>query len=257
MDRECNYSTQASSNSQARIEELEELVRRLSQNQAAALPVRYPSPVTSFPSTDAHSHRLYVRAIFLDSEISQYVSPPLIAPETAIPKEVSEAIGSRPEVELIITQYFETINTWMPIINRPRLERFMGVASADTRSDLALLLLAMRLIQHVPVHDDADQLHLYILAKRFCLTLELEGVYSLLKLQAHLLIAVYELGHGVLSAAYISVGSCARQGISLGINHNGAPKILPRARTWLDWEERQRVWWLILILDRYVYSSLP
>jgi hypothetical protein len=69
-------------------------------------------------------------------------------------------------------------------------------------------------------------------------------------IQAGLLISVYELGHAIMPAAYISIGSCAREGIALGIHERNAPQMLRQPVNWPAWEERQRVWWLIIILDR-------
>jgi hypothetical protein len=86
--------------------------------------------------------------------------------------------------------------------------------------------------------------------------LEMAGIYSLLKVQACLLITVYELGHAILPAAYSSIGDCARQGIALGIHNKLAPQMIRKPRNWHDWEERQRVWWLVVILDRFVEALI-
>lgn len=252
MGRECDYSDQSPGDSQTRIQELEELVAHLvNQSQTPSSTTSYESAVATLANNHAPSHRFFLRSIFLDSDVSEFLNPPIIASDTPIPREVSEALGSRLEIDLIISYYSETVNTWMPIINTSRLERLIGIASTKMRSDLALLLLSIRLIQQVPASDDAERSPLYIAAKKFCFALEMAGTYSLLKVQASLLIAVYELGHAILPAAYISIGACSRQGISLGIHKRDAPQILRKPRSWIDWEERQRVWWLIVILDRY------
>lgn len=254
MGRECDYSDQSPRDPQIRIQELEELVARLmNQSQTPSSTTSYESVVATLANDPAHSysHRFFLRSIFLDSGVSTFLNAPIIASDTPIPREVSETLGSRLEIDLIISYYSETVNTWMPIINISRLERLIGMASTEMRSDLALLLLSIRLIQHVPASDDAEQSPLYIAAKKFCFALEMGGTCSLLKVQASLLIAIYELGHAIFPAAYTSIGACARQGISLGIHKRDAPQILRKPRTWIDWEERQRVWWLIVILDRY------
>jgi hypothetical protein len=111
----------------------------------------------------------------------------------------------------------------------------------------------MRLILEVPgtsssVLEDA----LYIKVKELTASLDIAGVFSLLKLQANLIIAIYEMGHGIFPTAYISMGSCVTQAMALGIHDRNAPQILEQPRTWVEWEERQRVWWLIVILDRYL-----
>jgi len=236
---------------------LEELVARLmAQSQTPSSTASYESALTNHTSDDVQSQTFFLRSIFLDADISEFLNAPFIASDAPIPREVSDILGVRTDIEMMISRYFENFDAWMPIINRSRLGRLLDMASTEMRSDLALLLLSMRLIQEVPIYDDAERLPIYIATKRFCFALEMAGTYSLLKVQAGLLIAVYELGHGVLPAAYTSVGACARQGISLGIHKKDAPQILRKPRSWLDWEERQRVWWFIIILDRSANNSV-
>lgn len=254
MSRGCDYSGPTNEDPQLRIKELEQLVAcLLARSQTASSTTSYESAVNSSPlSRDTPSDRSFLRSKFLDSDVSEFISMPVIASGPPIPEEISDALGSRSDIDLMISHYFETVNIWMPIINLSRLERLLNPPSNIMRSDLALLLLSMKLILQVPNNDDAERSSFYITAKRFCFALEMEGTYSLLKVQAGLLIAMYEFGHAILPAAYTSIGSCARQGMCLGIHHQDAPQILRKARVWLDWEERQRVWWLIVILDRSV-----
>lgn len=256
MGRECDYSDQLPRDPEVRIQELEDLVARLmNQTQTPSSTLSYNSE-TTFGFVHPHPHRFFLRSMFLDADISELLDAPVIASGAPIPREVSDALGTRSDIDVIISHYFQTIDTWMPIISRSRLETLIDMASTEMRSDLALLLLCMKLIQEVPIYDDAERAPLYIVSKRFCFALEMAGTYSLLKVQAGLLIAVYELGHAILPAAYTSVGTCARQGISLGIHKRDAPQVLRKPRNWRDWEERHRVWWLIVILDRYATSSV-
>lgn len=48
--------------------------------------------------------------------------------------------------------------------------------------------------------------------------LEVEGSFYISVLQAGILIALYELGHGIYPAAFLSIGACARYAHALGIN---------------------------------------
>lgn len=173
-----------------------------------------------------------------------------------IPAAVLLHLGDHAQSAIVMAQYFQTVHKWMPIISRVRLS---SLADAELggrmRADFALLLLAMKLIQYVPgSSSNAVRDRLYVCAKEFAASLEIAGVYTLLKLQANLLIATYEMGHGIFPAAYISVGCCVTQAMALGIHHREAPQILEQPRTWIDWEERQRVWWLVVILERYPLS---
>lgn len=78
-----------------------------------------------------------------------------------------------------------------------------------------------------------------------------EQSFSILVLQAGVLVALYELGHGIYPAAFLSIGACARYAHALGIN---VSRTVPTRRvlTLVEVEERRRVWWAIVILDRFV-----
>jgi hypothetical protein len=167
-----------------------------------------------------------------------------------VPDEIQEALGDRSGIEYVTSRYFQYINPWMPIISKLKLTRLIETPTNEPRADLALLLLSMKLLLEVPIDNGPSQSTVYSLAKHFRFTLDMAGLHSLLTVQASLLISVYELGHAVFPAAYLSIASCAREGIALGIHHRDAPQMLHRPLNWTTWEERQRVWWLIIILDR-------
>jgi hypothetical protein len=62
-------------------------------------------------------------------------------------------------------------------------------------------------------------------------------------------IALYEFGHAIYPAAYLTIGAMARYGISSGIDGSG-PSQMPPPSDWIEDEERKRIWWAVLILDR-------
>lgn len=95
--------------------------------------------------------------------------------------------------------------------------------------DLALLFLCMKLMAPRP-QDDPENIYnpIYAAAKRFISYLEASGTVSLMVLQAYILVALYELGHSIYPAAWMTVGSCARYGQVLGIHDSErAPQLLP------------------------------
>jgi hypothetical protein len=95
----------------------------------------------------------------------------------------------------------------------------LGLSLSDGGPDLALLFLAMRLITSVPspeMHSAADS-HLYAACKRFLAQLESAGTLSVLYLQAMILVALYEFGHSVYPAAWMTSGSCVRYAAMLGL----------------------------------------
>lgn len=123
-------------------------------------------------------------------------------------------------------------------------------SSFQSRPDVVLLLLAIKLITTFPPPGlESPRTALYHVTKHFYL--EAEGSFSILVLQAGVLVALYELGHGIYPAAYVSVGTCARYAYALGIT---ASRTVPARKvlTLVEVEERRRVWWAIIILDRFV-----
>lgn len=140
----------------------------------------------------------------------------------------------------------------MPIISKVRLERLAEIETSDEpRPDYSLLILCVKLILKTPESlTDALLEPLYVFSKAVLHTLDLNGVHTMLKLQAMLLLTVYEMGHGLFPAAYISLGHCVTQALALGVHSIRAPQMLEKPRNWIELEERIRVWWMILILDR-------
>jgi hypothetical protein len=91
----------------------------------------------------------------------------------------------------------------------------------------------------------------YLAAKRWHATLEGTGPFSPQVLQSGALIALYEYGHAIYPAAYLTIGACARYGISSGMDGTGLSQMPPPSDC-IESEERKRIWWAILIMDRYV-----
>lgn len=72
-------------------------------------------------------------------------------------------------------------------------------------------------------------------------------------LQANVLVAAYEIGHAIYPGACLFVGRCAIIGKALGLdNRKNAPQMLRRYGAWAELEELRRLWWAILLLDKWV-----
>lgn len=230
----------------AKVQDLERLITNLS-NQSSVIPTP-DETISDLISETGNSSDFHTQASFLEPEIAHNCNPGMPAANIAVPENISSILGDRVQVNQISSHYFQSTHTWMPIISKQKLSR---IIAGHLRADTALLLLCMKLLCHTPHESNARNAFLYTTAKQFSCSLETAGLSSLRTLQANLLISVYELGHAIYPAAYVSIGLSARQGIALGVHNHSAPQ-LPRAPVkWTDWEERRRVWWLILILDRY------
>nr|UIK22900.1 transcriptional regulator [Trichoderma rhododendri] len=193
--------------------------------------------------------------LFLDPVLLQHGQVDAVRAIPSIPQHILQLLGSLDEVRLTAGRFFEHIHQWMPFISKKRFYDLYLQPSFHSRPDVALLLLALKLITTFPpAGSRSPRTALYHATKHFYL--EVEDSFSLLVLQAGLLVALYELGHGIYPAAYLSIGTCARYAHALGIN---VSRTVPTARvlTLVEVEERRRVWWAIIILDRFVSIGCP
>jgi hypothetical protein len=141
----------------------------------------------------------------------------------------------------------------MPIISKMRMKRVLDRSVDSIQADIAFLLACMKLLLHTPERGNLpEESSLYGTVKAASLQLEVAGLQSLMVIQGGILTAVYELGHGIYPAAYTTVAQFARQAISLGLHNREAPKFL---QPWPEWEEEIRVWWIVVMLDRYAKTS--
>jgi len=139
-----------------------------------------------------------------------------------VPPEVVEILSHGNAVQDAAAQYFDGVHRWFPIISRKRMT--LGIALWEGGPDLAMLFLAMKLITAFPHHGSGgvescgmNGNPVYAASKRFLGLLEASGNVSLLHLQAMVLVTLYEFGHGIYPAAWMSVAACARYADMIGI----------------------------------------
>lgn len=193
--------------------------------------------------------------LFLDPDLLRLGQIETLHAIPAIPQHVLQLLGSLDEIRLSADKFFGHIHRWMPFISKKRFYDIYMQPSFHSRPDAALLLLALKLITTLPIPDVLNpRTSLYHAVKHFYT--EVEGSFSLPVLQAGILVALYELGHGIYPSAFISIGQCARYAHALGIN-TGHTVPATKVLTLLEVEERRRVWWAIVILDRFVSIGCP
>jgi hypothetical protein len=264
MSRTCDYSEAAASPTpedfqylRQKVQELEERLQSQSRNTSVPRSVTMADDTgIGIASGSSSAPNLYAPLLFLDSDAYEFGR--FAVPKARIPTspEILEALGDITDVQTMVETYFLTAHTWMPIISKKRLYQQLMISLAEQSADFALLYLCMKLvIQRPPEPPTTVQTPLYSMAKRFYFLVETSGVYSLPLLQAGILISLYELGHAIYPAAYLSLGQCARLGHALGIHRKDVPQMLPRVGTWTEQEERRRVWWAVVVLERYGLSS--
>lgn len=193
-------------------------------------------------------------AFFLDSTSHCQLSATKQDSGMPVSIEMLDVLQSSADMCSLCETFFLTVHSWLPILSRKRV--FQKVNNFDPGADtgLALLMLCMKLVSEVPPEGGRPASSaLYSLAKEQYHRVESDCLISLQLVQSAILIAVYEIGHGIYPAGYLSIGHAARLGIMIGLHdRKNAAQLFKGPETLSQCEEELRVWWAIIILDRYV-----
>lgn len=207
------------------------------------------------PSTEDDSNAPsidYPAILFLDPSLAKRGQFETDRTITAVKPELLNFLGSMQDIQTIGHEYFSCIHNWLPFMSKKRFYDVHLRLSFYARPEVALLFLAMKLITSMPLGNCRNfRTPLYQSIKHFYLEVESSSSLSILVLQAAILISLYELGHGIYPAAYLSIGSCARYGYAIGISVR-SPNIARKPLSFLEVEEQRRAWWAVVILDRSV-----
>jgi Fungal specific transcription factor domain len=188
---------------------------------------------------------------FLDHSVYESGWVRLPIPTTPIPSHIQSLIGDSTQVRDTATIFFNSVHNYLPVVSKKLFYERLINPLQELRADVALLCLCMRLSMWSQMSDETNpQNDVYLAAKRYVMELEALGVLTLALMQSCLLLSIYEIGHGIYPAAYMTVGACASYGFALALNSKGT--IYSEQFTWIEKEERRRVWWAIIILERYV-----
>jgi hypothetical protein len=176
--------------------------------------------------------------------------------EYEIPPYAAAELGSVGQMRQIASEFFATVHHWMPIVSKGQYFRRLTNPLTVCRADGALLCLSMKLIMWEPSVDCPDpRTTTYHAATHFLHGVDSAGRLTLPALQSAILIAIYEIGHAIYPAAHMSVSACAQYAIAMGLGWkqvNWGANRLP----WVEIEERRRVWWAVVILERQVVPGL-
>ncbi|KAJ5651396.1 uncharacterized protein N7484_005119 [Penicillium longicatenatum] len=231
-NRVCDYSDNSQINYRDELEDLRSRVQELEQRLTPVTLTPAASSINDLLNPDNSAqhvlyHDLSAVASYIDSDTSATCNIPNPSNHVPAPEDISSVL-SLSDMEEIKYRYFDSVHTWMPIVSKIRLDRITNYDQGQGHSNL------------------------YNVTKKLSQELEFNGIITVRAVQAGLLLCVYEVGHGIFPAAFLNISSCARQGVALGLHNKLAPQLAGTPRSWVDWEERQRVWWMVVILDRYI-----
>ena len=172
-------------------------------------------------------------------------------PSIPIPSYVIKLLGSSQDVGDSALEFFDTIHTYLAIISKRRFYDHLLNPLLPRRADVAFLCLCMKLVLWKPsVVESIPNIEEYATAIKYLLELEAAGIFTLQVLQGRLLISLFELGHSIYPAAYMSISACAAHGLALGLDRSQVTGVAKNL-SWVEMEERRRVWWAIVIVERF------
>ena len=162
------------------------------------------------------------------------------------------------ESQEIATRFFRTTHTWFPVVSAMRISRLLDRQSRSRlveEADMTALLTAMTLLSNGPAalsYSAGEELY-YSSLKVALAACESAGALTTTFLGAQVLLALYEAMHAIYPSAYFTVGHCSRTCLTLGLHDRRFATQLPsKVDTWTEVEERRRLWWATLLLDRVV-----
>ncbi|KAF5855255.1 hypothetical protein ETB97_009560 [Aspergillus alliaceus] len=168
--------------------------------------------------------------------------------------QVLTIIGDENRIREAAATFFRTIHSWFPVVAENLYYKRLSQVHAHVSPGASLLTLCMFLLGVIPI-DGEIPLHmhsLYILVKGFVASLEAVGTNSLDMLQCRLLLTIFEVGHGMYPAAYISMGANVRAAVALGANVVSQSQLIEIFKTQERADEARCTWRGIVITDRYV-----
>lgn len=219
------------------------------------MPESVPQPKVSSPASSVEGSTLpsLQTASKLMAALSEN-SPRTIKLEANIPSQVLNILINNGEgVPSVTSNYFRTIDVWLPVIaSEPCLKRLETI-TADNNVELASLLLAMFLVTRPPGQRSGAkemQTPLYFDTKTLYAFLVTSGRSSIEIIQAGFLISLYEIGHGMTEAAQVTMIITSRLATKTKIRQyrNSSANI---SNT-----EFGRLWWGIVTLDRFVLQFI-
>lgn len=154
-----------------------------------------------------------------------------------LPQVFEDVCPTSTVIRNIVNSYFIMYDPWLPIISRESLSLGPNDHVEDINADVALLYLCMRLIaERLPQASQNPQTSFYLSVKEFFFLIGSAGLLTIQLLQGGLLIALYELGHAIFPAAYLTIRRCTKIGQAINIHNTaGTPQMISPSANWLRW----------------------
>lgn len=163
-----------------------------------------------------------------------------------------QSVGDVSAVRYAAVKYFKSIHVYFPIISELSFYERLAGTFEEPCAKFSLLSLSLALVTTVPPGKDKLETFtsLYILVKSSIGIVEAANINSLEIVQARVLVSLFEFGHG-MPAAFISIAATVRAAVAIGLNQTIEKPCTDVSTPCSQLEEGLRVWWGIVMLDRY------
>ncbi|KAF5572774.1 Zn(II)Cys6 transcriptional activator [Fusarium pseudoanthophilum] len=146
----------------------------------------------------------------------------------------------------LIEHYETTIHHWLPMLSIKRLKQDAEAVANSNRGVVGVLVfLALEtLISQSDEHTILPQSNpLYLKAKHGSFIAESGGTINIRLVQTLTLLALYEFGHRIYPAAYLTIGQAVRLATMVGLHSpKDAKQLFVEPETWTLCEEQRRTW---------------
>ncbi|OOF92585.1 hypothetical protein ASPCADRAFT_509512 [Aspergillus carbonarius ITEM 5010] len=153
--------------------------------------------------------------------------------------------------------FLSSCQRWVAIVHKTTFRERCSNLQVHGSRDFLLLLLAMGMITRPLMSgNEPDSLResMYEALKRLFWDKDSVARPSVALIQAGLLLSVYEYGHGLLNASYVTISVCSSMAQVSGLCNVSQAPPLPRLGTLASQDEMLHTWWGIIIHERLVFS---
>ncbi|KAF4450151.1 hypothetical protein F53441_6669 [Fusarium austroafricanum] len=165
----------------------------------------------------------------------------------------------------LVSNYEKTIHEWLPMFSIKRLRDEGNALAQSSHGNIDLLVfLALEALMTQPMVTASDNNispqnnPCYLKAKEYSFAAESRGCINIRLVQTIVLIALYEFGHHIYPAAYLTIGQAVRLATMVGLHsQKEAKQLFVEPETWTLCEEQRRTWWVTVMLDRVVVAGSP
>ena len=173
-----------------------------------------------------------------------------------ISKQAAELLGGEVGARRCVDEYFHTIHIWFPVLKESDYLEQLPQRWQDPHAEYSMLSMCMLLLVSSPAESgiSSDLLSLYTLIKSGISCLEGLGTSCIDILQCRVLVNLFELCHGLLAAANVSITANITLADYLGVQNASNPVDMPTPRSLAAAGQTTHIWRALVIIDRFVHA---